>query len=291
MTLTETEVDPEQQDESVWDGDEQHAFITQAAWEKTPGALAWIASRMDIEYKMFGASDVVDEVRVKKWQREVETASAHFRRQDLKATKKSFKTALREAESLNDGGEMFLLTAKMLGNVLLESEDSLEDLRASFEKKIAWLDQQDSEDFESLFNSYSEMSEILYELGMDKQAGHCVPKALAYFDKAMSKGTEKLDFHHKSQYLFIHACVLSQEEKFVEAVRCFSELISIQEKYLGVGHLSLVDGLMGWRFCLHNLKRHDEEKLIYDRLISIDKHFDADDEYRFVCDAALVKAE
>jgi len=281
----------DEQDESMWEGDEDHAFVTQPAWQKTAGALAWMTKGMETEYKMFGASDMIDEVRVRKWQREVETASAHFRRQDLKSTKKAFKTALREAESLNDGGEMYLLTAKMLGNVLMESEDSLEDLRTTFAKKIAWLDQQESEDFESLFTSYSEFSEILYELGMDKEAGHCVQKALTYFEKAMNRGTENLDFHHKAEYLFIHACVLSQEEKFEEAERCFSELIAIQEKYLGVGHLSLIDGLMGWRFCLHNLNRHDEEKLIHDRLVSIDKNFDADDEYRFVCDAALVKAD
>lgn len=291
LTLTESEDELNGQDKSLW-GDEEHfALITQPAWQKTAGALDWVSTRMDTECKMFGAAEVVDEARVKKWQREVELADANLRRQDFKATKRSFKTALREADSLNDGGEMFLLTAKMLGGVLQETEDSLEDLRTIFDKKIAWLDQQESEDTEGLFTSYAEFAKILYELDMDKQAEHCAQRGLAFFEKSMDKGTEKLDFHYKAECLFIHACMLSQEETFVEAERCFSQLVAIQEEYLGVKHPSLVDGLMGWRFCLHQLKRHDEEKLIYDRLYSINQNFDADDEYRFVCDAALVNAE
>ncbi len=271
--------------------EEHYALITQPAWQKTAGALPWLTKRMETECKMFGASDLVDEVRVKKWQREVELADANLRRQDFKATKRSFKTALREAERLNDGGEMFLLTAKMLGGVLKETGDTLEDLRTTFDKKIAWLDQQENDDAESLFTSYSEFAKVLYELDMDKQAEHCAQKGLTYFEKAMDKGTEKLDLHYKAECLFIHACMLSQEETFAEAERCFSQLVAMQEEYLGNKHLSLVEGLMGQRFCLHQLKRHDDEKLIYDRLYSIDQHFDADDEYRFVCDAALVNAE
>ncbi len=77
---------------------------------------------------------------------------------------------------------MFLLTAKMLGNVLLESEDSLEDLRTAFDKKdCVARPNRKAMTSKELFTSYSEFSEILYELGMDKQAGHCVPKALEFF--------------------------------------------------------------------------------------------------------------
>lgn len=291
ITLTDSEAELNEQDKTLWGDDENYALITQPAWQKTAGALPWVSTRMDTECKMFGAADEVDEVRVKKWQREVELADANLRRQDFKATKRSFKTALREADSLNDGGEMFLLTAKMLGGVLQETGDTLEDLRTIFDKKIAWLDQQEGEDTEGLFTSYSEFAKVLYELDMDKQAEHCARKALAFFEKSMDKGTEKLDLHYKTECLFIHACMLSQEETFEEAERCFSQLTTIQQEYLGSKHLSLIEGMMGRRFCLHQLKRHDEEKLVYDWLHSIDENFDADDEYRFVCDAALVNAE
>jgi hypothetical protein len=291
ITLTDSDAELNEQDKSMWGDDEYYAQITQPAWQKTAGALSWVSTRMDTECKMFGAEDEVDEARVKKWQREVELADANLRRQDFKATKRSFKTALREADSLNDGGEMFVLTAKMLGGVLKETGDTLEDLRTIFDKKIAWLDKQESEDSDGLFTSYSQFAKVLYELDMDKQAEHCAQKGLAFFEQSMKKGSENLDFHYKTECLFIYACMLSQEETFVEAERCFSQLVSIQEEYLGVKHSSLVEGLMGQRFCLHQLKRHGDEKRVYDRLHSIDENFDADDEYRFVCDAALVNAE
>ncbi len=291
ITMTDSAEELDEQDKTFWEEEENYALLTKPAWEKTKGALTWLSKAMDTEYKMFGASDFPDEIRIKKWQREIELADANLRRQDYKATKKSFRTALREADSLNDGGEMFLLTAQMLGGVLQETGDSLADLHGIFDKKIEWLDQQNSNELESLLTSYSEFARVLYELDMDKQAGHCAKKGLELAEKLMDKDSKQVDYHHKTQCLYIHACMLSQHEDFEEAAKCFSQLTSLLEQYLGEMHLSLVDSLMGSRFCLHELGRHEEEKLVYDRLYSIDENFDEGDEYRFVCDAALVKAE
>lgn len=169
------------------DEEKEYAHATLPAWQKTAGALDWLAKLMDIEYKMFGAADFTDEERFKKWQREVELADSHLRREDFKSTKRAFKTALREADSLDDGGDMFLLTVKMLGSLLLEYGETLEDLGEALDKKITWLDEQKSDDTESLFVSYSEFAEIAMELGMTKRAEHCAERAVAFFEKSKEK--------------------------------------------------------------------------------------------------------
>lgn len=272
------------------DWDYHYSQITLPAWQQTEGAMDWLCDVFDTKRSLFGAEDAVDEVRYKKWQREMEVAEAHIRREDFKSIKRSFKMALREAESLNDGGDMFLLTAKMLATVLLENGNSLDDLKESFDKKIAWLDKQDSDDYESLFTSYSHFAKTLYEIGMVKQAKHCAKKAIDLYEKAMERKSDQLDYFYLAECLIIHASLHSVEENFEEAERAFSRLVSTQEEFLGPKHLNLVDGLAGHRFCLHQLKRHEEEKDVHDRLRTIDLYFDADDEYKFVCDAVPAEA-
>ena len=252
--------------------------------------MEWLCKVFDTKHSLFGAEDVQDEVRYKKWQREMEVAEAHIRREDIKSIKRSFKMALREADSLNDGGDMFLLTAKMLGAVLLENGNSLDDLKESFDKKIAWLDKQESNDSESLFTSYSHFAKTLYELGMIKQAKHCARKAIDFYDDATKIGTTMLDYFYLCECLVIYGSLLSVEESFEEAEHIFARLVSAQEEFLGSKHLNLVDGLAGQRFCLHQLQRHKEEMEIEVKLREIDQYFDADDEYKLVCDAAAVSA-
>ena len=283
--------DDDDDDDDESDLNDLYASVTQPAWKSTEGALQWLSKQLENEPRLFGAAEHPDEVRLKKWQREFELADSNLRREDFKSTKRSFKAALREYDALNDGGDMFILTASMLGTFLQATEDSLEELQVAFDRKIAWLDKQEREDIEGLFTSYSEFAKVLMKLDMHKSAQHCAEIALTLYEKSIDQGAGKLNFHDGAGCLFMYACMLSEQENFAEAERRFSQLTEIQEEYLGKGHLSLVEGMMGWRFCLHQLKRHEEEKVIYDRLYAIDKHFDADDEYRFVCDAALVKAE
>lgn len=282
------EEDDAEHDISDWE--EYYAQITLPAWKQTDGALAWLSEHMDSNPSMYGAEEVEDEVRYKKWQREMDLADSHMRRDDFKSAKRSFKTALREADSLNDGGDMFLLTAKILGSFLIEAGDSLDDLRSSLDKKIAWLDRQDSDDYESLCTSYLQFAKILDELDLEEQTKKCLKKALEFYEKSMEKGSRKLDYFYGSECLYLLACVLSKEENFEDAERHFAKLSALQGEFLGEKHLDLVEGLMGWRFCLHQLNRHEEEKRVYDRLKAIDVNFDADDEYRFVCEAVPVEA-
>lgn len=272
------------------DWDYHYSQITLPAWQNTAGAMEWLCMVFDTKHTLFGAEEVPDEVRYKKWQREMEVAEAHIRREDFKSIKRSFKMALREADSLNDGGDMFLLTAKMLGAVLLENGNSLDDLKESFDKKIAWLDKQESDDVEGLFTSYSHFAKTLYEIGMVKGAKHCAKRAIDFYEKAEERKTDKLDYFYLSECLVIYGSLLSVEEQFEEAESVFSRLVSVQAEFLGDKHLNLVDGLAGQRFCLHQLKRHDEEQRVYERLKKIDEYFDSDDEYRYVCDAIPVEA-
>lgn len=289
VNLTSDEEDIDEED-LLTDWEYYYSLITLPAWQETTGAMEWLSKVFDTKHSLFGAEDVQDEVRYKKWQREMEVAEAHIRREDIKSIKRSFKMALREADSLNDGGDMFLLTAKMLGAVLLENGNSLDDLKESFDKKIAWLDKQESNDSESLFTSYSHFAKTLYELGMIKQAKHCARKAIDFYDDATKIGTTKLDYFYLCECLVIYGSLLSVEESFEEAERIFARLVSAQEEFLGSKHLNLVDGLAGQRFCLHQLQRHKEEMEIEVKLREIDQYFDADDEYKLVCDAAAVSA-
>lgn len=284
------EVDEIDAEDLLTDWDDHYSQITLPAWKQTPGAMEWLQKVIDTKHLLYGAAEVQDEVRFKKWQREMEVADFHLRREDLKSTKKAFKTALREADMLNDGGDMFLLTAKMLGGVLLEYGETLGDLSTSFDKKLAWLDKQESDDYESLFTSYSNFAKTAFELGMLKQAMTCVEKANVLYEKSVEKGTEKLDLFYSSECLFIYGLLLSREKKFEEAEGVFAKLIGIQEEFLGSKHLDLVEGMKARRFCLHELRRHDEEKVLHERLIEIDPDFDADDEIQFKCDAAPVEA-
>lgn len=272
------------------DWDEQFALISMPAWKQTPGALEWLSKIFDTKHLLYGAEEVQDEIRFKKWQREMELADTHLRREDFKSTKKAFKTALREAEMLNDGGDMFLLTAKMLGAVLLEAGESLTDMKTIFEKKVAWLDKQQSDDFDSLFNSYSNFAKTAFELGMLKEAMTCAKKAIEHYEKSIENGSEKLDYFYCSECLYIYAVLLCREENFEEAEREFTKLIGMQEEFLGKKAVDLVESLIGLRLCLHKLKRHDEEKVVHEKLLAIDPAFDAEDETKFVCDALPVVA-
>lgn len=294
LTDERDEMDEEEQmdaDSLLTDWDEQFAQITMPAWKQTPGAMEWLLKIFDTKHLLYGAAEVQDEIRFKKWQREMELADTHIRREDFKSTKKAFKTALREADMLNDGGDMFLLTAKMLGAVLLEAGESLSDMKTIFEKKVAWLDKQQSDDFDSLFNSYSNFAKTAFELGMHKEAMTCAKKAIEHYEKSIEKGSEKLDYFYCSECLYIYAVLLCREENFEEAERVFSRLIDMQEEFLGKNAVDLEESLIGLRLCLHKLKRHDEEKVVHEQLLAIDPAFDAEDETKFVCDAIPVEAK
>ena len=106
----------------------------------------------------------------------------------------------------------------------------------------------------------------------------------------MESGSRKLNYFDGCECLYLYACQPSSEENFEEAERHFAKLVAMKGDFLGEKHLDLVDGLMGWRHCLHKLNRHEEEKRVYDRLKAIDVNFDAGDEFRFVCEAVAVEA-
>lgn len=287
--LTETEAESEVLDDAETDWEDHYALITKQAWQKNPEALLWLSHRQDVTPSLFGAEEHLDEVKYKRWQREFEMIDTHVRREDFKGMKKSFKTALREAENLNDGGATYLFTAQMFGAFLIELDEPLGELPAGISKKIAWLDRQESQDFESLFSSFSECVEVSMNLSMLDAAQHCAEKAISLLEKSIAQGSEKLTTDDGIPCRTYLAVLLSQQKKYSEAVEEFSKLVRIQEEYLGKNHLSLVDGLKGWRFCLHQLGRHDEEKVVYDRLEAIDANFDADDdEYKYECNPALV---
>lgn len=294
LTDERDEMDEDEQIDAeslLTDWDEQFAQITMPAWKQTPGALEWLSKIFDTKHLLYGAEEVQDEIRFKKWQREMELADTHLRREDFKSTKKAFKTALREADMLNDGGDMFLLTAKMLGAVLLEAGESLGDMKTVFEKKVAWLDKQQSDDFESLFNSYSNFAKTAFELGMHKDAVTLAKKAIEHYEKSIENGSEKLDYFYCSECLYIYAVLQCREENFEEAERAFSKLVGMQEEFLGKNAVDLAESLIGLRLCLHKLKRHDEEKVVHERLLELDSNFDADDETEFVCDAIPVESK
>lgn len=269
--------------ESYLFSDMTYADLTRVAWEATDGALEWLAAHMEKGLPRFGESEIIDEIRLKKWQREFDMGESHVEREDIKAAKRAYKNALKEAEQLNDGGEGFNVTCMALGALLLETDGSLDELVSSLDKRIEWLDSQDEKDFDLLARNYYDLADTFLEIGEYNRAERCATKAVKFFERTANDTVPKIDHFEGTQFLEVLALALEAQDKYSETKERVEQLISMKEKFLGKKHLSLVDYLKAHKRCLHELNQHKEEQAVLERLIEIDGVYDLEEEGNFEC--------
>lgn len=269
--------------ESYLFSDMTYADLTRVAWEATDGAMEWLAAHMEKGLPRFGESKVIDEIRLKKWQREFDMGESHIEREDFKAAKQAYKSALKEAEQLNDGGEGFNVTCMALGALLLDTDGSLEELVTSLDKRINWLDSQDQTNFDQLARNYYDLADTFLEIGEYTRAEKCALKAVEFFEKTANDSNPRIDHFEGTQFLEVLALALEAQDKYSETKDRVEQLISLKEKFLGENHLSLVDYLKAQKRCLHELDQHEEEAVVLERLIDIDCVYDISEEGNFDC--------
>ena len=102
--------------------------LTRQAWESDEAAVAWLAKQLDMTHRMIGKTVPIDEARLKRWMNNLDLAKAHMKRDELKSAKRFFNMALREAEQLSDGGDVFCSTAKMIAMFDESMDKTSEDL-------------------------------------------------------------------------------------------------------------------------------------------------------------------
>jgi tetratricopeptide (TPR) repeat protein len=277
--LTNTEYDTAVDESDLDDIEpwsEIYANLTRESWLETPDAIDWL-KRMSEEKPRVGDSESIDKARARRIDDEVQLASAHLSREDYKNAKRSFNSALREANRLNDGGVKFTLIMVVFIQLLEENEDSIAPAIEMLKQRAAWLDGQASKAGpEALMRSYLDIAKLLELNSRDSGLSEsCAQKAYDLFKGIRSTSDSFLE--DTILTLLGSAALIKGDVKALESIMRSS--IENSEQMFGPKHLHLVDQLQFLRYALHEQGRHEEEIETANRVYSIDVQAHKDDNF------------
>ena len=279
------ELETEDQTDGIEQEDIDYVNVTREAWQATDGAVAWLKRQLDSEEPLVGETDDLDAVREKRLSNNIETATWHVDRDDVKSAKRYFNTALKEAEQLTDGGLAFTAIFRMLAQLeeLTESAQSYDSARL-----IKFIDKLEKEHSDASqdrwFRTYTMFAEALLGHHSYQEAEDYALKALA----AWSRSQEQDPFALNSfDYLLALQTLLSAlfaKVSYEQVYERSTEKSDILERVVGPKHLDLVEPLLQSRMSLHMMERHEEEKAILDRILAIDVNGHKDEDYEYECE-------
>lgn len=282
--LSDTEYDGDEDElEDLDRWTKKYIAFTREGWKSTPQAMDWLIRYITRVRPRVGLSDVPDVGRIRRIDNEFELAIKHTEREDLKNAKRSFISALREANRLDDGGESFKFIAGLFSSFLKEIDESQSPILELIRQRISWLDgQTKTAEPEAQLHSYVDAGRVAYEVEGFEESEKCMQKAYEIFCENRSE----LNSQSGDIILAVLGSISTQKNDFEALEKYMRERISMTEETLGPAHLDVVEQLQYLRFALHSLGKHEEELEVAKRAYAIDINADIDEELDVVdwCD-------
>jgi len=276
--LSDTEYDGDQDDLDELDRwTRKYIDLTRECWNETPDAISWLSKTLTADVPSAGCSTDVDQVLAGSIDDEFEVAMAHMAKEDFDSAKQSFKSALLNANKLNDGGSMFLFIVEMFTALLDDMDESQAPVIELLNERVTWLDAQAaSAEPEALMNSYLNIAKAFHDDVEDMRGAEiCAQKAYVIFNNIISDS----DSQTGDNILTILGAIAAQKDDFVSLESHMRSAISLGEQTHGPTHLSIIDQLQFLRYALHRQGKHEEEVEIAKRAYSIDIHVDQDEDF------------
>ncbi len=276
--LSDTEYDGDEDDlEELDRWTRKYIDLTRECWTEPPDAIGWLSKTLTRDVPSVGFSKDVDQALARSIDDEFEVAMTHMASEDFENAKRSFHSALQNANKLNDGGSMFLFIVEMYSALLDEMDESQTPIIELLNQRVTWLDgQAASADPEALMNSYLNIAKAFLDDVEDIGGAEiCAQKAHTIFNTIRSDS----DSQTGDNILVILGSIAAQKDDFTALESHMRSAISMSEETHGPTHLSIIDPLQFLRYALHRQGKHEEEVETAKRVYALDINADKDEEF------------